>query len=398
MSELVEKTTPDEAPAPEAPVEEILLNNLAIVPPVSCPDLKPITVPSLRPDEPVTSIRAALAELVGYAHITNYQLAVDGRVLDDYGDLVGLEDASQIVMELKPYQTIREHVLRLQQLLEGNPPVVKTLVDNGEAVEETAVVPAANQEDAPKKGKQKKNGKKNGATSSESAVVTPITLDNFFDNATGETVDANFMKELSDLEDAMMLNSSVITISYLAPPTARRKLLGDLAYLRIQLAEAEDLFVTAIPSGFYVNKSTPTHLDPTPVEKPCLEHALLDCLVQASPNYFGVKWTEALDAAEKRVKLTQGDTPLQALHRVAIQKSRSSRGVDAVLYRPSWMVPVSGESWPSPSEHAPLPLDQDYPTFGLDLTSGICRDWNEELQSAREMPVANIQERLERAR
>jgi protein TIF31 len=195
----------------------------------------------------------------------------------------------------------------------------------------------------------------------------------------------------------MMLNSSVITISYLAPPTARRKLLGDLAYLRIQLSEGEDLFVTAIPSGFYVNKSTPTHLDPTPVDKPCLEHALLDCLVQASPKYFAVKWTEALAAVQKRVKLTVGDTPLQALHRVAIQKSRSSRGVDAVLYRPSWMVPAAS-SWPSPSEHAPLPLEQDYPTFGLDLTSGVSRDWNEELQSAREMPVANIQERLERAR
>jgi hypothetical protein len=89
----------------------------------------------------VASIRAASAELVGYAHITNYQLTYNGTVLDDYGDLSILQQQQQeqeqppkdtpgqIQMELKPYQTVREHVLRLQHWLDGNPPVVKALVE-----------------------------------------------------------------------------------------------------------------------------------------------------------------------------------------------------------------------------------------------------------------------------
>jgi protein TIF31 len=37
-------------------------------------------------------------------------------------------------------------------------------------------------------------------------------------------------------------------------------------------------------------------------------------------------------------------------------------------------------------------------TFGLDLRNGTSRDWNEELQSAREMPKDTIEQRIERAR
>jgi hypothetical protein len=37
-------------------------------------------------------------------------------------------------------------------------------------------------------------------------------------------------------------------------------------------------------------------------------------------------------------------------------------------------------------------------SFGVDIRSGTLRDWNEELQSAREMAVTDLQERIERAR
>jgi protein TIF31 len=385
------------APAPDevalAAEEEVLLKNLVILPPSSSSNLKPIVVPPLRPDEPVTSIRAALAELVGYAHITNYQLTCNGAALDDYGDLATLSEDSKIQMELQPYQTVREHILRLQQLLEGNPPVVKALVESQETKEEE---PVKTEEVASKKGK-KKEIKNDDKASTATVLSSPINLANFFDAATGQNVDDKLLKQLSDLEDIMML-SRVITISYLAPPTPQRKLFGDLAYLRINLSGQEDVFITAIPSGFHVNKSTATRFDPTPVSgKPCHSHALLDCLLQASPDYFGGKWNKSLESAQERLFLTTGDSPLQALHRVAVQRN-SPRGLDVALFRPSWLVPAVENNWPAVKDHAPLPLEQDYPTFGLDLTTGVSRDWNEELQSAREMPIASIQERLERAR
>ena len=37
-------------------------------------------------------------------------------------------------------------------------------------------------------------------------------------------------------------------------------------------------------------------------------------------------------------------------------------------------------------------------TFGMEVRGGGLRDWNEELQSAREMPVETLVERIERAR
>ena len=388
----------------EVEEEEVLLKNLVILPPVTTEGsiATPIVVPPLRPDEPVSSIRAALAELIQTAQITNYQLvSSDGQALDEYGDLSTLSDDSQIKMQLRPYQTVREHVLRLQHLLDGNPPVVKALVDTPEKdVAAPVSEPAAPEESNTKKNKKKENKTQtdSGETTPEIIMSSPINLQHFFDASTGEKLDEKLLQQLANLDSTMML-SRVVTITFLAPPTPRRKLFADLAYLRIQIAGKQDLYVTAIPSGFYINKSSATSFDPAPiVDAPnCHAHSLLDCLLQASPD-LSAMWTKALEAGQERVRLTAADSPLQALHRAAIQK-HAPRGLDAALFKPSWLVPdVASEYWPSAKEHAPIPLEQDYPTFGLDLTTGVQRDWNEELQSAREMPIGTIQERLERAR
>lgn len=384
--------------------EEVLLKNLVIIPPGSSEGSTgtPIVVPPLRPDEPVSSIRAALSELIESAHITNYQLVTtDGRVLDEYGDLSTLSDDSKIQMDLRPYQTVREHVLRLLHLLDGNPPVVKALVET----QRTDDKPAADGPSAPEEGTTKKNKKKETKTQSDNEDLTPevilsspISLQHFFDASTGENLDEKLLQQLGNLDETMML-SRVVAITFLAPPTPQRKLFADLAYLRIQIAGKQDIYITAIPSGFYVNKSTTTSFDPSPrVDAPnCHAHSLLNCLLQASPE-FSTLWTKSLEAGQERVRLTVADSPLQALHRAAVQK-HAPRGLDAALFKPSWLVPdINNEDWPTAKEHAPIPLEQDYPTFGLDLTTGVQRDWNEELQSAREMPVGTIQERLERAR
>ena len=404
--------TGDVAPEKELN-EEVFLKNLVILLPGKSDSSKhtPISVPPLRPDEPVASIRAALAELVESAHITNYRLVdiSDGRLLDDYGDLSLLSDDSQIKLELRPYQTVREHVFRLQHMLDANPPVVKALVQaEMEADANTTATPIATEgSEAPmesgNKKQKKKDSKANSGNDNASAgdgvvLTSPINLQHFFDASTGEKTDEKLLQKLADLDATMML-SRAITITYLAPPTPQRKLIGDLAYLRIQITGTQDLFVTAIPTGFYINKSTATLFDPSPViDSPnCHAHALLDCLLLASPDFASL-WNASLEAGQERLQLTAGDSPLQALHRAAVQKF-APRALDAVLFKPSWLVPDhTVEEWPTPKEHAPRPLEQDYPLFGLDLATGVQRDWNEELQSAREMPVGTLQERLERAR
>ena len=458
-------TDEDAAAEQEEPEDELLVKHIIILPPPACSTLKPIAVPPLRPDEPVASIRAALAELVGYAHMTNYQLTYNGTPLDDYGDLTILQQqqnqpndddanaaagddtnqqtATHIQMELKPYQTVREHVWRLQHLLDGNPPVVKALMETepthrpgttattatpGTTTSTTGThappdppstpdEPAAPTAGSKKKKKEPKATADNGKTAAETGISSsPINLEHFFDAATGEKLDEALLHQLSELDHRMIL-SRLVTLTFLAPPSPRRKLFGDLAYIRIQIKDApaggaeddEDIYVTAIASGFHRNKSTATNFDPTPVvDAPCHAHSLLDCLLQASPKFTRL-WNTALETAQERLRLTATDSPLQALHRAAAAAASettndalnsSIRAFDSALFRPSWLVPYNTtiSTTTTMRPHEPIPLDQDYPTFGLDLTTGVARDWNEELQSAREMPVATIQERLERAR
>jgi len=78
-----------------------------------------------------------------------------------------------------------------------------------------------------------------------------------------------------------------------------------------------------------------------------------------------------------------------------------------LIQNPSWLVPVpklaatSKDSWNRNYEHTyhPAKTEDDLSnSFGVDIRSGTVRDWNEELQSAREMSTLTLQERIERAR
>lgn len=88
----------------------------------------------------------------------------------------------------------------------------------------------------------------------------------------------------SQLDDLCHINCS-ITFGGFNPPPANRLLLGDLAYLEIELPdEGEKFHVTAFPSGFYVNRSNDRNFDPAPANDPCFSHELLDCLLQRSSS------------------------------------------------------------------------------------------------------------------
>ena len=67
------------------------------------------------------------------------------------------------------------------------------------------------------------------------------------------------------------------------PPPANRRIFGDLAYLEVTLpgASKDVVHITAVPSGFYVNKTSiapegygePFVFDPRPAENACYSHA-----------------------------------------------------------------------------------------------------------------------------
>jgi hypothetical protein len=100
------------------------------------------------------------------------------------------------------------------------------------------------------------------------------------DNLTSEAQDVAL--RWSELDDRCHVKCT-ISFGGFNPPPAHRCLLGDLAYLEVELpGNEEKIHITAIPAGFYVNLSTGNKFNPAPASQHCFSHELLDCLLQKS--------------------------------------------------------------------------------------------------------------------
>jgi protein TIF31 len=561
---VVTKAEDEEAINPETEAAgSAILKNLVILPPLQKKGtlerdeiVDAVALPPIRAEEPVNSIRQALGEVCGYAHLTSYRFVLEpppakmsssaqknstispytGRnavvsvpegvkslemepqgignekslVLDDYGDLTslvnnaGLQDDSafRVVLERYDGALIRDHVIRLRSLLDGNAPNVTSLDDGTGAQTATseekqtetetpkaddAANKAEEKSDAEKKQEEDDVAEKEALEKVEEArkdmpkysldgpvAVNGNNLKDFFYLACGEdpalysdeaakadvngtktenvsknkkskkakgkqqpregdeeqkeeqTSEQSMLKiipRLNELEEKTRVKCSIRLSGFHPPPQARR-LVGDLAYYEVTPpGEDTTIHVTAIPTGFYVNQSSSKNgvyeFGPSPAAEPCFSHELLDCLLQCSSSLRSA-WEEALEASKERAGLTaalNNDGPFASLFRVAIRgdlkgynnpaTASSADGIDAILQCPSWLAPIprskakSEDSWNRNSVHTyNLARTEDELSngFGIDIRSGALRDWNEELQGAREMPVATLQERIERAR
>lgn len=259
----------------------------------------------------------------------------------------------------------------------------------------------------------------------------------------------NIEHALYELNEAVRV-STTISLSGYHPPPAHRVVLGDLAYLTATFPDGSVAHITACPLGFYLNRSTATKFDPTPAMKvgksnskdACYSHALLDCLLQVSSSLC-LSWRSALTAAKKRsdllhqLSLTE-DTLYNLFRPVASSFPNNSSGpaaatamggmmrvllpvsspstftprIDSLVVRPPWLVSLPSvkegdmigqrrSTWDHDKLHSwdtDRVEDEMTSVYGMDIRGGGLRDWNEELQTARELPVETIGERTERAR
>lgn len=526
--------TPDVVPLDEEAPGSVLLKDLCILPPrqkkgtLTWDEMEDaIPLPPIRAEEPVASLRAALGEVCGYAHLGSFrfvleegsgakpksrtgspplispftgpdavvsvpvsvrsldaepQLQANGNVvpdetalvLDEYADLTplleqGLKDGScfRLVLERYDVAAVRDQVARVRMLLDGNAPIVTTLAEDEpveasedrepqqkaedntdkekkpKTIEDLKIpempvdrpiamdgsnlkdfyylscgeeeslyendIPNGDDSDQPKASKKKKSkGKKKGGdgqTSSDGSMQATET-------------------RLNELEEKCRVKCTIRYSGFHPPPQSRR-LMGDLCYLEVippGFPEEPIVNITAVPTGFYVNRSCVENgsykFDPSPAAKPCFSHGLLDCMLQASESFRNA-WSAALVAAKERAEVnasSSNDNPLFSLHRVAVRGNYGgfqhsstatvSHDMDTIVFRPSWLVPMPRDlkednAWNHNSLHDynhARTEDDLSSTFGLDARTGPARDWNEELQSAREMPTSNQLERIERAR
>ena len=159
------------------------------------------------------------------------------------------------------------------------------------------------------------------------------------------------------------------------PPPGNRKLHGDLLYLYVVTMEDKQYHITCCTKGFFVNQSTCHQFDSRPSNPKHLHHSLVELLSHLSPIF-------------KR-------------NFAAIQKRRCQRHIFERLPTPYQLWP-----WTAPAQE---PLHTWDPVRAEDATQahrlgfedhipGQIRDWNEELQTTRELPRNSLGERLIRER
>uniref|UniRef100_A0A8C1MXF8 Clustered mitochondria protein homolog n=1 Tax=Cyprinus carpio TaxID=7962 RepID=A0A8C1MXF8_CYPCA len=166
----------------------------------------------------------------------------------------------------------------------------------------------------------------------------------------------------------------VLTMSSWNPPPGNRKMHGDLMYLNVVTMEDRQFSITASSRGFYVNQSTTYSFNPKPANPSVLSHALLDLLSHISPVF-----KKNFSALLKR------------------RYARSTHPFERIA------TPFQVFSWTAPAlDHT---MDcvraEDVSSFCLgyeEHVPALARDWNEELQTTRELPRKTVTDRLMRDR
>ena len=165
----------------------------------------------------------------------------------------------------------------------------------------------------------------------------------------------------------------VLAASGWNPPPGYRKLHGDLMYLLVVTLEDKVCNITASPRGFYLNRSTTDNFDPLPASpNNFLSHSLIELLNQISPA-FRKNFVQLQKRRMSRHPFERVATPYQTYSWVS---PNMQHNLDAIRAEEAFSSKLGYE------EHIP----------------GQTRDWNEELQSTRELPRSTLPERLLRER
>jgi protein TIF31 len=159
------------------------------------------------------------------------------------------------------------------------------------------------------------------------------------------------------------------------PPPATRRLMGDFYYLDFSPLETElaSVVICANTRGFYVTQSKQGKFNPSAASKPCHSSTLSGCLAQYSAK-FKKSFDEALEQHQAQAIQEHGAVPFPP--NAWLAKSAKTHEFDL------------GRS------------EQDLMRFTETAVTAVMqgRDWNEEMQSARELPKQTAQERVTRDR
>lgn len=169
-----------------------------------------------------------------------------------------------------------------------------------------------------------------------------------------------------------------VALSSWNPPPCHLRQRGHLLYLTVTTNEGEQHQITSHVSGFYINKSSNAKFDPSPKAAPKghFSHSLLDLIGSLSASFE--------DSFKQLQEYNNLRDPLATFQ------------ITNTIPAAPWAVPS-----PESSVCAHLPdvtrSQETYLLSGVENTDTL-RDWNEEFQSAKELPKETVQDRVFRER
>ncbi|XP_072325852.1 clustered mitochondria protein homolog isoform X2 [Scyliorhinus torazame] len=343
--------------------EVIVIQDTGFTVKMHAPGIEPFDL-QVSPQEMVQEIHQVLMDREDTCHRTCFSLQLDGNVLDNFSELKsieGLQEGSNLKVVEEPY-TVREariHVRHIRDLLKSLDPSDSY---NGVDCNSLSFLSMFTEGDLGETGKRKRKG-----SELEQIDCTPP------EHILPGSKERPLLFLQPQTKEAKPLQClKVLTMSGWNPPPGNRKMHGDLMYLYVVTMEDRHVSITASTRGFYVNHSTAYIFNPKPANPSFLSHSLVELLSQTSP-IFKKNFAALQKKRVQRHPFERIATPFQVYSWTAPMMEHA---MDCVRAEDAYTSRLGYE------EHIP----------------GQTRDWNEELQTTRELPRKNLPERLLRER
>ncbi|XP_062887721.1 clustered mitochondria protein homolog isoform X2 [Mobula hypostoma] len=343
--------------------EVIVIQDTGFTVKIHAPGIEPFDL-QVSPQEMVQEIHQVLMDREDTCHRTCFSLQLDGNVLDNFSELKsieGLQEGSNLKVVEEPY-TVREariHVRHIRDLLKSLDPSDSY---NGVDCNSLSFLSTFTEGDLGESGKRKRKG-----SELEQIDCTPP------EHILPGSKERPLLFLQPQTKDAKPLQClKVLTMSGWNPPPGNRKMHGDLMYLYVVTVEDRHVSITASTRGFYTNQSTAYSFNPKPANPSFLSHSLVELLSQISPT-FKKNFATLQKKRVQRHPFERIATPFQVYSWTA---PAVEHAMDCVRAEDAYTSRLGYE------EHIP----------------GQTRDWNEELQTTRELPRKNLPDRLLRER
>ncbi|EFX05380.1 eukaryotic translation initiation factor 3 subunit clu1 [Grosmannia clavigera kw1407] len=316
--------------------------------------------PLIYSNEQVGEVRQAIIDSPAAQYHTCFHLEYNGERINEFGQISEIKDLTteaEIHVVEDPYteKEARLHVVRIRDLIgaAGDRPDAVHGVLAGLSLFDSVTV-----------------------ESLAAAEVAPVEAD------FGAVADVNVLLPRASAEEAAGPKTvKAIQLSPWNPPPVYLRQKGHLMYLIVTTLEGEQFQITSHVGGFYVNKSSNSKFDPgmRPGAKACVSHSLLALIEKISPSFAAV--FAALQEQNGR--------------RDPLSTFQITNATPAA----PWLVPGPTTAAGSTYAHvADITRTQEsFLVAGSESVENL-RDWNEELQSARELPRETVQDRIFRER